>query len=116
MQGCGVRARRPSSRSKHAQTSCGGCQIHVLDRRAFEPVRASVELVAEFRRQNPATFAWRQPPYEYEHERMPIDLLSGSNRLRATVDAGEDVGALVAAWQPEAETFARTRERFLLYS
>jgi uncharacterized protein YbbC (DUF1343 family) len=101
---------------KHARTTCGGCQIHVLDRRAFEPVRASVELVAEFRRQNPAKFAWREPPYEYEHERMPIDLLSGSIRLRATVDAGEDVGPLVASWQPEAEAFARTRERFVLYS
>ena len=101
---------------KHARETCGGCQIHVLDRLAFEPVRTSVELIAGFRQQSPAQFAWRQPPYEYEHERMPIDLLSGSERLRAIVDAGEDAGPLVASWKADEEAFRRTRERFLLYS
>jgi uncharacterized protein YbbC (DUF1343 family) len=101
---------------KHAKAACGGCQIHVLDRRVFEPVRASVELIAECRRQSPARDLWRQPPYEYEHERMPIDLLSGSHRLRTSVDAGEDVGPIVASWKPEEEAFRRTREPFLLYA
>src|SRR5262249_1856438 len=101
---------------KHAGTTCGGCQVHVLDRHAFKPVRTAVELVGEFRRQNPTAFAWRQPPYEYEHERMPIDLLSGSDRLRAVVDAGEDVAPLIASWEADEDAFRRTRDPFLLYS
>ena len=67
---------------KHAKQTCGGCQIHVLDRAAFRPVRTAVELMAEFRRQDPARFAWREPPYEYEHDKQPIDILYGSDRLR----------------------------------
>ena len=43
--------------------------------------------MAEFRRQDPARFAWREPPYEYEHEKQPIDILYGSDRLRSTLDA-----------------------------
>ena len=39
---------------KHAKQTCGGCQLHVLDREAFQPVRAAVELIDEFRRQNPS--------------------------------------------------------------
>ncbi|MGH9308947.1 MAG: hypothetical protein ACRD1U_06215, partial [Vicinamibacterales bacterium] len=100
---------------KHAKKSCGGCQIHVTDRRAFEPVRAAVEWLAEFRRQQPASFAWREPPYEYEHDRWPIDILYGSDRLRTTLDRGDDVAPLVASWKPDEEAFRRVRERYLLY-
>jgi uncharacterized protein YbbC (DUF1343 family) len=100
---------------KHAKTTCGGCQVHVLDRRAFRPVRAAVELMAEFRRQDPARFPWREPPYEYEHDKQPIDILSGSDDLRKTVDAGGDVSRLIASWTAQEDAFREQRERYLLY-
>ena len=100
---------------KHARETCGGCQIHVLDRRAFEPVRTAVELIAEFRRQDPARFAWRQPPYEYEREKPPIDILSGSDRLRLVIDGGGRAAALVDEWAADASAFRRQREKYLLY-
>jgi uncharacterized protein YbbC (DUF1343 family) len=99
---------------KHAKQTCGGCQMHVLDRQAFRPVQASVELIDEFRRQNPSRFAWREPPYEYEHEKMPIDILFGSDRLRGAVE-GEEVAALIESWKSDEDRFRRTREPFLLY-
>jgi uncharacterized protein YbbC (DUF1343 family) len=100
---------------KHAKQTCGGCQIHVLDRRAFRPVRTAVELLAGFQREEPSRFTWRTPPYEYEHDRQPIDILYGSDRLRRTVDAGAGVESLVASWTNDEEAFRRTSERFLLY-
>ena len=100
---------------KHARQTCGGCQLHVLDRRRFRPVRTAVELIAEFRRQSPDRFAWREPPYEYERDKEPIDILFGSDRLRKTIDAGEDVGPFVASWKADEEEFRQTREKYLLY-
>jgi uncharacterized protein YbbC (DUF1343 family) len=100
---------------KHATHTCGGCQVHVLDRRSFRPVRTAVELIAEFRRQDPQRFAWREPPYEYEHDKQPIDILFGSPRLRTAVDSDGDVAALVATWKADEEAFRRTREKYLLY-
>ncbi|MDQ3211339.1 MAG: DUF1343 domain-containing protein [Acidobacteriota bacterium] len=100
---------------KHAKQTCGGCQLHVTDRASFRPVRTAVELMAEFRRQDSSHFAWREPPYEYEHDKQPIDILYGSSRLRATLDEGGDVAALVASWAPEEDAFRRTREPYLLY-
>ena len=100
---------------KHAKQTCGGCQVHVLNRRSFRPVGAAVELMAEFRRQDPARFAWREPPYEYEDRKQPIDILYGSDRLRSVIDSGEDVGPLVASWKADEEAFRRTREQYLLY-
>jgi uncharacterized protein YbbC (DUF1343 family) len=100
---------------KYAKTTCGGCQVHVLDRRAFRPVRAAVELMAEFRRQDPARFPWREPPYEYEHEKQPIDILFGSDGLRKTLDADGDVSRLAASWPADEDAFREQRQRYLLY-
>jgi uncharacterized protein YbbC (DUF1343 family) len=100
---------------KHARLTCGGCQLHVTDRRAFEPVRTALELLHEFRQQNPRQFAWREPPYEYEQDKQPIDMLYGSDRLRLTLDSGESVAPLVASWRADEEAFRRQREAYLLY-
>jgi uncharacterized protein YbbC (DUF1343 family) len=100
---------------KHARQTCGGCQIHVLDRTRFEPVRTAVDLIAEFRAQNPARFAWREPPYEYEHEKAPIDILYGSDRLRTAIEAGKSSAALSAEWRADSDAFRREREKSLLY-
>jgi uncharacterized protein YbbC (DUF1343 family) len=100
---------------KHARETCGGCQLHVTSRTDFRPVRTAVELIDECRRQSPAQFAWRRPPYEYEHDKEPIDILYGTDRLRTTIDAGGDLRALVAEWAPEEEAFRQQREKYLLY-
>ena len=46
----------------------------------FPSGATAVELIEEFRQQNPSRFAWRQPPYEYELEKQPIDILYGNDR------------------------------------
>ena len=99
---------------KHARQACGGCQLHVTDRNAFLPVRTTVEMLDEFRRQDPAKFAWRQPPYEYEHEKMPIDILYGSPKLREAVDAG-NIAPLITSSARDEDAFRKTRQPFLLY-
>ena len=99
---------------KHAKQPCGGCQLHVTDRQAFKPVRTSVELIEEFHRQDPAKFAWREPPYEYEHDKMPIDILYGSDQLRRAIEAGT-IADLVAGWGTDEEAFRQLRRPYLLY-
>jgi uncharacterized protein YbbC (DUF1343 family) len=101
---------------KHARQTCGGCQLHVLDRRSFRPVRTAVELIAEFRAQNPKRFAWREPPYEYEQHKQPIDILFGSDRLRLAIESSGNVASLVESWKADEEAFRRAREKYLLYS
>src|SRR5262249_48338563 len=43
---------------KHAKVSCGGCQIHVIDRNAFRPVESAVAVLTEMRLQGQAAFQW----------------------------------------------------------
>ena len=85
---------------KHARQTCGGCQIHVLDREAFRPVLTGAALTAAFRAADPDGFRWREPPYEYEHEKLPFDILAGSSELRGQIEAGagiDEIGAIVGS-------------------
>lgn len=74
---------------KWAGESCGGLILHVRDPRAFRPYRTTLALIASARRLWPGEFRWLDPPYEYETEKPPIDIISGSDRLRTAIDAGE---------------------------
>jgi uncharacterized protein YbbC (DUF1343 family) len=100
---------------KHAKQTCGGCQIHVLDRRTFKPVEAGVALIKAFRDADPGKFAWRQPPYEYEHTKMPIDILAGSSDLREQIESGMSARDIARSWTTSVDMFKKTRERYLLY-
>ena len=100
---------------KFAREACGGCQIHVTDRQAFLPVLASVAVMAAFHRANPGRFAWRQPPYEYEHDKMPIDILAGSPALREQIEGGLGAREIAASWDDAVAAFEPTRRACLLY-
>ncbi|HEY7188381.1 MAG TPA: DUF1343 domain-containing protein [Vicinamibacterales bacterium] len=100
---------------KHAKQGCGGCQIHVTDRRAFRPVLTGAALIAMFYQTNPSKFAWRQPPYEYEHDKMPIDILAGSSQLREQIEAGMSGAAIAASWSNDEGAFKKLRSKYVLY-
>ena len=100
---------------KHAKTACGGCQIHVLDRERFKPVLTGVALIWTFRRMDPDKFAWRQPPYEYEHEKLPFDILAGSAALREQIEAELPLADIAASWQDDEAAFDEQRAQHVLY-
>jgi uncharacterized protein YbbC (DUF1343 family) len=63
-------------------TSCGGIAIHIVDATKVRSVRFTIELLAAISTLYPTQFAWLSPPYEYEYEKPPIDVLYGSDELR----------------------------------
>ena len=100
---------------KHAQQTCGGCQIHVTDREDFRPVITGVALIGMFRRSDPGGFAWRPPPYEYEQHTLPIDILAGTDALRADVESDTPLRELASQWRADEDAFHRLRAPYLLY-
>lgn len=62
---------------KYAGKICRGAQLHVTDRAVFQPLRTGLEILRTVREMYPRDFAWKQPPYEYEHEKLPIEILCG---------------------------------------
>ncbi|HLW34041.1 MAG TPA: DUF1343 domain-containing protein [Chthoniobacterales bacterium] len=62
---------------KFAGKLCGGAQIHVLDRDVYRSFQTGVEIIRCVGRLYAEEFAWKQPPYEYEYEKLPIQILLG---------------------------------------
>lgn len=62
---------------KHADRLCRGAQIHVTDRDSFLPWRTGIEVIRVCREMWPEEFAWKPLPYEYETEKLPIEILLG---------------------------------------
>ena len=100
---------------KHAGAVCGGCQLHVTNRRAFRPVTTALALIAACRDALGEAFRWREPPYEYETEKMPIDILAGSDAVRRDIERGRPLEAMAADRDAAVAAFAPIRERYLLY-
>jgi uncharacterized protein YbbC (DUF1343 family) len=100
---------------KHAGRPCQGVQVHVTDRRRFPAFLTYLLLLHHARRQDPGRFAWRDPPYEYELVKLPIDILCGTDRIRRAIEAGVSPRRLAGGWRKEAAAFRRRRAGYLLY-
>ncbi|MEU8241856.1 DUF1343 domain-containing protein [Actinoplanes missouriensis] len=95
---------------KFADRLCGGVELHVTDRAAFDPIRTAVAMLVEARKL--PGFAWRddnpgRPPF--------ADLLFGSDRPRTMIDAGASVESIVGSWVDELADFDRWRQPYLGY-
>jgi uncharacterized protein YbbC (DUF1343 family) len=99
--------------NKWAGETCQGVQLHVTDRKAFRSYRTGLSLLQAVRRLHPRDFRWKQPPYEYETEKLPIDVLCGTDRVRKALEAGAAPAELEKSWQDELSRFRS--DRLLLY-
>ena len=100
---------------KHAKRVCGGCFMHVTDRSVFKPFLSGVAIILEAQRLYPAHFAWKQPPYEYEYEKMPFDILVGNRWIRDMIEKLAPLAEMEARWEADYETFSQLRRECLLY-
>ncbi len=106
---------------KHAGRLCAGVQIHVedpthYDHAAFRPWRLQALAFRAIRLQRPDYPLWRDFPYEYEHDRLAIDLINGGPVLREWVDdLAASADALEAAAARDEAAWVASRQRFLLY-
>ena len=71
---------------KFAGELCGGAQLHVLERDRFQPFATGLAVIQTIRRLYPNSFVWKQPPYEYEYRRLPIEVLLGGPVARFFAD------------------------------
>jgi uncharacterized protein YbbC (DUF1343 family) len=105
---------------KHAGKLNHGVQIHCegpyYDHAAFQPWRIQALAFKAIRRLYPDYPLWRDFAYEYEHERLAIDLINGSPLLREWVDDPASTPAqLDTPTQSDESAWAAARRKFLLY-
>ena len=95
---------------------CGGFQIHITDRQLFKPWHFSQALMREMFHCLGNKFEWLQPPYEYEHELMPIDILNGTDKIRHWIEQRGSYNELLKLEAEDMSSFLAKRDNILLYS
>jgi uncharacterized protein YbbC (DUF1343 family) len=105
---------------KHAGELCAGVQIHAeapfYRHAAFKPWRVQALAFKALRKLQPRYALWRDFPYEYERDRLAIDLINGGERLRRWVDDRAATPAdLEALARADERAWLRERQPFLLY-
>jgi uncharacterized protein YbbC (DUF1343 family) len=105
---------------KHAGKLCAGLQLHaeepLYEAAAFRPWRLIAAAFKALRKLEPDYPLWRDFAYEYEHDRLAIDLINGGVLLRQWVDdAGAGSADLEALAAPDEASWRAEREPFLIY-
>ncbi len=94
---------------------CHGFMIHILDHKAYRPYITSLWLLKTILSLYPDKFEWKQPPYEYVYDQLPIDLIIGSYEIREKLQFINDVNTLSHLWGQQLENFCNFRQTYFLY-
>jgi uncharacterized protein YbbC (DUF1343 family) len=100
---------------KWAGLFCKGFHLHVTAPDLYEPYFSSLCLLQDVLRLWPESFSWKEPPYEYDYERLPIDLILGSSELREKITSGAEMKDIRREWAKGIEDFLDIRAPCLLY-
>ena len=89
--------------------------MHVTKPDSFLSYRVSLALLQALLSLYPDEFVYKDPPYEYEFERLPMDLILGDRQLRTALEDGVDILELEQSWQQELAVFDTLRRSVFLY-
>ena len=95
---------------------CKGFQIHVTDPNIYLPYITTLKLLQAVMSHHANDFAWKNPPYEYEFERLPIDLIIGSSEIRKRLERLNSLDDIAESWKPELNRFVHDSRNHHLYS
>jgi uncharacterized protein YbbC (DUF1343 family) len=101
--------------NKWAGEVCKGFQIHVIDASVYTPYALSLGLYQAIYRTYPDLLAYKEPPYEYEHERLPMDLILGDRQIRSQIEVGTPLPDIILSWQAQLDEYMKMIEKIQIY-
>ncbi len=104
-----------STSDKWQKELCRGFQLHIVDTRTYRPYRTSLTLIQAVVSAHAEAFQWKSPPYEYEFEKLPFDLITGDPSIRKAIESLDPLEDLEQAWVEELKCFEEIRKSYLLY-
>lgn len=101
---------------KYHDQPCHGFQVHVTNVQSFKPWEFGQLLLQGLYAFLGSDFSWRQPPFEYVYDQLPIDLLNGSAQPRLWVEQQAPLQELLEIERRDYPVFLSNRSIALLYS
>jgi uncharacterized protein YbbC (DUF1343 family) len=101
---------------KFSGENCNGLQIHITDINAYKPVSTALEIFDAIIETSPVdSLKFNLPPYEYEYNLMPFDILAGDSEMRETLRLRKNVKSEQERWFSEIEEFKKEFKQFAEY-
>ena len=101
--------------NKWAGLLCQGFQIHITDPKAYKPYITTLRLLQTVIFHHKNDFKWKPPPYEYELNKLPIDLLIGDKEIRQKIENFEEIDKIEKSWKEDLDEFIKISSNFHLY-
>lgn len=95
---------------------CKGFQLHVTDPDSYQPYMTSLKILQAVIRHHESDFSWKSPPYEYEFDRLPIDLIIGSSEIRKRLERMDSLDDIAESWKPALNRFVHDSRNHYLYA
>lgn len=103
----------PTSQKCKGET-CKGIQIHVTDPAAVRSLNLAIAMVRAAIELGEKNFAWKDPPYEYNHVTLPMKLIYGSQKVdQKFMQAGFDIRD--PFWHEGIAGYIKQVEPYLIY-
>jgi uncharacterized protein YbbC (DUF1343 family) len=101
--------------NKWSGQSCRGFQIHVTDPSRYSSYALSLGLYQAVYRLYADQFSYKQPPYEYEFKRLPMDLILGDGQIRSQIESGRPISQIAAKWANGLSDYEKMIRKVRLY-
>ena len=95
---------------------CHGFQLHIVDAGTFRPYRTSLSLLQAVVSLHQRDFQWKPPPYEYEYEKLPFDIITGDPGIRRALEHADALRDLEETWREDLSSFEEICRPHLLYT
>jgi uncharacterized protein YbbC (DUF1343 family) len=96
---------------------CEGIQVHITDIDRFKPVETALEIFdAIIETSEPDSLEFKLPPYEYEQQLMPFDILSGDSGMREVLVFRKNLKIEKERWSFEIDEFKKEFRQIAFYA
>ena len=101
--------------SKYAGQTCDGAMTFVTDRKVFRPVLTAIAIIKTIHELYPEKFKFINPPYEFEIEKLPFDILCGTPEIRRMIEGGPKIDEIKDFIDRNAREYQAKLQKYLLY-
>jgi len=98
--------------SKFAQEMCNGVQIHVRERKAFQPISTALHVMKTLHQMYPDLLQFLPAG---KSGKLFFDLLAGTDKTRLGLLAGSPVSEIVGLWNYDLGAFREMSRRYFIY-
>ncbi|MEO0270496.1 MAG: DUF1343 domain-containing protein [candidate division WOR-3 bacterium] len=101
--------------NKYKEKICGGCEIYIENKRKLKSFKMGLLIIKSIMELYPEKFEFKNPPYEFEKEKKPFDILVGNSYVREMLQKGDEIEKIEKKWKKDLKEFDEKRRKYFLY-